>query len=140
LTLYLKEVVGAYNTNPGSVRPGLLLSEDQWAYARVNAFLYAVRTGKFRGGKFDLDLLPRRSPISNMSTIKQTKLFIEKLKNKDESEVVVRIGKFKTKEEAAHYASYICMTKSIDFDAETILDNIAELEENYYGVDNRTLH
>ena len=75
-----------------------------------------------------------------MSAIKQTKLFIEKLKNKDESEVVVRIGKFKTKEEAAHYVSYICMTKSIDFDAETILDNIAELEENYYGVDNRTLH
>jgi hypothetical protein len=32
------------------------------------------------------------------------------------------------------------MTKSIDFDAETILDNIAELEDNYYGVDNRTLH
>ena len=28
-----------------------------------------------------------------MSAIKQTKLFIEKLKNKDESEVVVRIGK-----------------------------------------------
>ena len=71
-----------------------------------------------------------------MSKIKQTKLFIEKLKNKDECEVVVRIGK----EEAAHYSTYICMTKSIDFDAETILDNIAELEDNYYGVDNRTLH
>ena len=75
-----------------------------------------------------------------MSAIKQTKLFIDKLKNKDECEVVIRIGKFKSKEEAAHYTSYICMTKSIDFDAETILDNIAELEENYYGVDNRTLH
>ena len=26
------------------------------------------------------------------------------------------------------------------YTGETILDNIAELEENYYGVDNRTLH
>ena len=75
-----------------------------------------------------------------MSLMKETKLFIEKLKNKDECEVVIRIRKFKSKEEAAHYTSYICMTKSIDFDAETILDNIAELEDNYYGVDNRTLH
>ena len=41
--------VGAYNTNPGSVRPGVS-SADQWAYARVNAFLRAVRTGKFSGG------------------------------------------------------------------------------------------
>ena len=75
-----------------------------------------------------------------MPAIKQTKLFIEKLKNKDECEVIIRIGMFKTKQEAAHYASYICMTKSIDFDTDTILDNIAELEDNYYGVDNRTLH
>jgi len=30
-----------------------------------------------------------------MPEIKQTKLFIEKLKSKDECEVVVRIGKFK---------------------------------------------
>ena len=58
-----------------------------------------------------------------MSAIKQTKLFIEKLKNKDECEVVIRIGKFKSKEEAAHYTSYICMTKSIDFDAETIAEH-----------------
>jgi len=75
-----------------------------------------------------------------MPEIKQTKLFIEKLKSKDECEVVVRIGKFKTKEEAAHYASYITMTKSINFDADSILDNIEELEDSYYGTDNRTLH
>ena len=42
--------VGAYRTNPQSVRPSVRASggEDRWAYARVNAFLYAVRTGKFR--------------------------------------------------------------------------------------------
>ena len=58
-----KRGVGAYNTNPGSVRPGVT-SSDQWAYARVNAFLFAVRTGKFRGGKFDLDLLPSAHPLA----------------------------------------------------------------------------
>ena len=58
-----KRGVGAYNTNPGSVRPGVT-SSDQWAYARVNAFLFAVRTGKFRDGKFDLDLLPSAHPLA----------------------------------------------------------------------------
>ena len=59
--------VGAYRTNPQSVRPSVRASggEDRWAYARVNAFLYAVRTGKFRGGKFDLDLLPAGHPLSS---------------------------------------------------------------------------
>ena len=54
--------IGAYRTNPGSVRPSVR-SEEQWAYARVNAFLFAVRTGRFRGGKFDLDLLPSGHPL-----------------------------------------------------------------------------
>ena len=55
--------IGAYRTNPGSVRPSVT-SEEQWAYARVNAFLYAVRTGGYRGGKqFDRDLLPSGHPL-----------------------------------------------------------------------------
>ena len=59
--------VGAYRTNPQSVRPSVRAQggEDRWAYARVNAFLYAVRTGRFRGGKFDLDLLPSAHPLSS---------------------------------------------------------------------------
>ena len=54
--------VGAYNTNPQSVRPSVR-SSDQWAYARVNVFLSAVRTGRFKSGKFDLDLLPKGHPL-----------------------------------------------------------------------------
>ena len=61
--------VGAYRTNPQSVR-GNVTSSDQWAYARVNAFLYAVRTGKFRGGRFDLDLLPSAHPLSSKKQYK----------------------------------------------------------------------
>lgn len=54
--------VGAYNTNPSSVRPSVSNS-DQWAYARVNVFLSAVRTGRFKRGKFDTDLLPKGHPL-----------------------------------------------------------------------------
>ena len=63
LTAVFRRGVGAYNTNPQSVRPSVN-SADQWAYARVNTWLRAVRTGKFSGGKFDTDLLPSGHPLS----------------------------------------------------------------------------
>lgn len=56
--------IGAYKTNPGSVRPSVK-SPEQWAYARVNAFLHALRNEKFKGGKFDTDLLPSSHPLSS---------------------------------------------------------------------------
>ena len=56
--------VGAYHTNPESVRP-TVNNPDQWGLGRVNAFLLAVRTGKFKSGKFDLDLLPEGHPLSS---------------------------------------------------------------------------
>ena len=54
--------VGAYNTNPQSVRPSVK-SPEQWALARVNSFLYALKKGKFRSGKHDTDLLPLNHPV-----------------------------------------------------------------------------
>jgi len=54
--------VGAYRTNPESVRRNVT-GPDQWAIARVNAFLFAVRSGRFRSGQFDRDLLPREHPL-----------------------------------------------------------------------------
>lgn len=56
--------VGAYNTNPSSVRP-TVSSPEQWAYARVNAFLSAVRSGEYKNGKFDTDLLPEGHPMKS---------------------------------------------------------------------------
>jgi len=56
--------IGAYNTNPQSVRPSVS-SADQWAYARVNVFLGAVRTGRYKSGKFDTDLLPEGHPLKS---------------------------------------------------------------------------
>jgi HK97 family phage portal protein len=61
--------VGAYNTNPSSVRPSVN-NADQWAYARVNSYLYALRNGKFRSGKHDVDLLPEGHPMSSKNSKK----------------------------------------------------------------------
>ena len=56
--------IGAYRTNPGSVRPNVA-SAEQWAFARVNGFLSAIRTGKFKRKAFDTDLLPEGHPLSS---------------------------------------------------------------------------
>ena len=60
--------VGAYRTNPQSVRPSVR-SPEQWAYARVNSFLYALRNGKFRGGKHDTDVFPEGHPLRSKEKI-----------------------------------------------------------------------
>lgn len=62
LAAVYKRGIGAYNTNPGSVRPSVKTPE-QWAMARVNSFLYAVRNGRYRSGKHDTDLLPEGHPM-----------------------------------------------------------------------------
>jgi len=54
--------VGAYKTNPSSVRPSVKTPE-QWAMARVNSFLYALKNERFRGGKHDTDLFPKGHPL-----------------------------------------------------------------------------
>lgn len=54
--------VGAYYTNPESVRP-TVNNPDQWGLGRVNAFLRAVRNNRFPNGKFDTDLLPEGHPM-----------------------------------------------------------------------------
>jgi hypothetical protein len=49
--------IGAYRTNPSSVR-GSVSSAEQWAMGRVNAFMAGLR-GKFPRKPFDLDLFPK---------------------------------------------------------------------------------
>ena len=55
--------IGAYKTNPSSVRPNIGNAES-WGYARVNSFLYALKNLKFRRGTHDTDLLPAAHPLS----------------------------------------------------------------------------
>ena len=54
----------AYFGNPSSVRPRVQ-SSAQWSMARVNSFLFALRTGRYQGGKHDMDLFPKGHPLSN---------------------------------------------------------------------------
>lgn len=64
LSAVFRRGIGAYRNNPGSVRPNVR-SAEQWAYARVNVFLQAVRTGRFPRSAFDTDLLPEGHPLSS---------------------------------------------------------------------------
>ena len=64
LAAVFRRGVGAYRTNPGSVR-GNVASADQWALARVNGFLHALRTGRFKRKPYDQDLLPSSHPLSS---------------------------------------------------------------------------
>lgn len=58
LTKVYNRGVGAFHTNPGSVRPNVS-SPEQWAMGRVNSFLYALKNERFRRGKHDTDLFPK---------------------------------------------------------------------------------
>lgn len=57
--------VGAYKTNPGSVRPNVS-SKEQWAYARVNSFLSIYRGAK--AANHDKDLLPDTKKVEEEFT------------------------------------------------------------------------
>lgn len=59
--------IGAYRSNPSSVRPNVS-SAEQWAYARVRVFLEALGTGKFPRRPFDTDLLPKSHPASTQKS------------------------------------------------------------------------
>ena len=85
--------VGAYNTNPGSVRPNVT-SAEQWAMARVNSFLFALKKGRFQGGKHDTDLLPDNHPVkkemeeNNRFMKKHDLRHIQKIEETDDSIII----------------------------------------------------
>lgn len=86
--------IGAYRGNPQSVRPNVT-SASQWAFARVNSFLYCLRNGRFKSGKHDTDLLPKGHPMSSKS------MPINLQKKEPE------LAYFRTREEAEEYAQYL---------------------------------
>ena len=55
--------LGAYNTS----RSPRVKSPSQWAFARVNAYLYLVKNGRPQNAKYvaDNDLLPKKHPKSS---------------------------------------------------------------------------
>ena len=74
MELDLLGVFGACRTNPQSVRPSVS-SPEQWAMARINSFLFALRNGKFRSGKHDQDLLPEDHPMSTKKNEKANHVY-----------------------------------------------------------------
>jgi len=68
LAAVFRRGVGAYRTNPASVR-GNVSSATQWGVARVNAFLKGLK-GKFPRTAFDQDLLPSGHPLSSKKSAK----------------------------------------------------------------------
>jgi len=70
LTASYNRGLAAYQNNPGSVR-GNVSSPQQWAMARVNGLLRALRTGKFKRTAYDTDLLPSNHPLSSKKNATQ---------------------------------------------------------------------
>ncbi len=112
--------VGAYNTNPGSVRPNM--TPESWGLARVNSFLFALKKGRFQGGKHDTDLLPDNHPVkkemeeNNRFMKKHDLRHIQKIEETDDS-IIIYYGKNvddvemideqdKEMDEADHYPSH----------------------------------
>jgi hypothetical protein len=68
LAAVFRRGVGAYRTNPASVR-GNVTGATQWGIARVNAFLKGLK-GRFPRTAFDQDLLPSGHPLSSKKSAK----------------------------------------------------------------------
>ena len=77
--------IGAYRTNPSSVR-GSVSSAEQWAMGRVNAFMAGLR-GRFPRKPFDLDLFPKGHSRSTKKS-----LFEDFAKNVDKPERVINLS------------------------------------------------
>ena len=77
--------IGAYRTNPSSVR-GSVSSAEQWAMGRVNAFMAGLR-GRFPRKPFDLDLFPKGHSRSTKKS-----LFEDFAKSVDKPERLINLS------------------------------------------------
>ncbi|WVM00916.1 hypothetical protein [Salinibacter phage 5_12] len=121
--------VGAYNTNPESVRPNVD-SPEQWAYARVNSFLYAVRNENFQGGEHDRDLMPESHPLYSESESDSDKRAAIKMDMPEQEPFVVMGTDPEIGEAGAYYPVYTEPAKAM------IASYTGEIHEHEFeGVD-----
>ena len=71
---------GAFYSNPQSVRPNM--TPESWGLARVNSFLFALKKGRFQGGKHDTDLLPDNHPVKKEMEDKHLENMEKELRDK----------------------------------------------------------
>ena len=69
----------------------------------------------------------------------ESRLFIEKNPKTDEYQVKIVVGLFNDKQDALNHASYIAITKSIDFSTEQLYESMLDNEELIRPI-NTTLH
>ena len=70
-----------FKTHPGSKKTDEA-SPEQWAFARVDGFLQAIRSGKFKRKPYDTDLLPKGHPLSTKKSdnLEENSLALQKTK------------------------------------------------------------
>ncbi len=126
--------IGAYKTNPASVRP-TVSSPEQWAAARINSFLFALRNGKFRSGKHDTDLLPEGHPLS-------TKNKEEKAMNKEDRHILnvsetddKVIVEFAKHEDVEHEGEEVEMTDEVSMIHEDEERKVIDMPMKYRTID-----
>lgn len=111
--------VGAYNTNPSSVR-GTVTSSRQWGIARVNAFLKGV-AGRFPRKPFDLDLFPTNHPRR-----KKSSEFVRNADSEQTSPEFARNADSETKADNVEVGDYVSWSIPKDPDPPSVVHGIVE--------------
>lgn len=91
LRAVMERGIGAYKTNPSSIRPGVS-SPEQWGFARCNSFLFALKNDRFQGGKHDTDLFPEGHPLSTDERSVDDVRHIKNIEETDD-EIIITYGK-----------------------------------------------
>ena len=129
--------IGAYKTNPGSVRPNVK-SPEQWAMARVNSFLYALKNEKFRGGKHDTDVFPKGHPLKSKGDERQEDIPMERhvvnVEETEESFIIELAKAHDSEEESTEEIATSSYDDERDSDYESMIEDMdrdAELKVEY---------
>ena len=152
LTAVFNRGVGAYKTNPSSVRPNVS-SPEQWALARVNSFLYAVKNEKFRSGKHDTDLFPDGHPLKSedddrgqdmerhIINVEETddSFIIEFGKSQMDIEEMVEEASEESEEERDEEYEAMAEAVADRFNAEEIVYRSVELDRGHIDEEKRTV-
>ncbi len=152
LTAVFNRGVGAYKTNPGSVRPNVS-SPEQWALARVNSFIYAVKNEKFRSGKHDTDLFPAGHPLKSKGEKQEIADMERHIVNVEETEdsFIIEFGKGEMEvsepeemmedSEEERDEEYEAMAEAVAerFNAEEIVYRSVELDRGHIDEEKRTV-
>jgi HK97 family phage major capsid protein/HK97 family phage prohead protease len=152
LTAVFNRGIGAYKTNPESVRPNVS-SPEQWALARCNSFLYAVKNEKFRSGKHDTDLFPDGHPLKSKGEKQEIVDMERHIINVEETEdsFIIEFGKgemevsepeeMPEESEEERDEDYEAMAEAVAerFNADEIVYRSVELDRGHIDEEKRTV-